>query len=390
MRRGEFGRQSPGRLVSITVDESGQRVEHIAFVPAPLPAEFTLENKTWMAVFEASRNLTRLNAIAQERLENPKLLVRPTIRREAVSTSAIEGTVSSMLDVMRSDTDVTLPRSAATIEVLNFVRATEHAITRRASLPLSVRFACELHEILMKGTQGQDWQTGRVRRTQVFIGSRRGRSIRHASYVPPPPGDALRDGLSRWEKWIHADSPMHPLVRAAVAHYQFEALHPFTDGNGRIGRLLAVMQIIDYGMLTDPIVNLSPYIEARADEYRKRLRDVSTKGAWDAWIRFFCDAFAEQAFDAEVRIRALLIWRDGMLERLRKKGVKGVAHDVVGDLIAHPSVTVKSIANRHKVSVQAANQAVARLVDLRIIREITGKQYGRMFEAADVYEILTR
>lgn len=390
MRRAEFGRRSPGRLVPITVDERGSRVDHVAFIPSPLPAEFTLDNKTWLTVFEATRNLTRLNAIVEERLPNRKLLVRPTIRREAVSTSAIEGTFTSIPDVMRSDTDRTLPRSAAVSEVLNFVRATEYAIKRRASLPISVRFACEIHSILMKGTPGEDWQVGRLRRTQVFIGSGGGRSVRHANYVPPPPGDHLRDGLSHWEKWIHADSNMHPLVRVAAAHYQFEALHPFTDGNGRIGRLLAVLQIMDYGLLSDPIVNLSPYIEAHADEYRKRLRDVSTKGDWDAWIRFFCAALAEQAFDAEVRVRALLIWRDAMLERLRARKVKGVALRVVADLIAHPSVTVKSISRTHKVSIQAANQAVARLVELRIIKEITGKQHGRMFEASDVYEILSR
>lgn len=388
MRRTDFGDRSPGRLVPISVDEKGRTVKHIAFLPNPLPVEFALENRTWMAVFKATRNLARLNAIAEERLPNPKLLVQPTIRREAVSTSAIEGTFSSLSDVMRSDVNAELPRSMATTEVLNFVRATEHAIKRIATLPISVRLACELHEILMSATPGQDWQTGRVRRTQVFIGSHRSRSIRHASYVPPPPGDALRDGLTAWEKWIHADADVHPLVRVAASHYQFEALHPFTDGNGRIGRLLAVLQIVDYGILSDPLVNLSPYIEARADEYRKRLRDVSTKGAWDAWVRFFCDALADQAYDAEVRIRALLIWREGMLVKLRRKGVKGVALKVVGDLIAEPSVTVKSIASKHQVSVQAANHAVNRLVELRIIREVTGKQYARIFEAADVYGIL--
>lgn len=388
MRVRDFGRNSTGRLVPISIDERGKTIRHVAFVPHPLPNDFAITSDTWNAMFSASTQLARLNAIAEERLPNPSLLVRPAIRLEAVSTSAIEGTVTTVSEIMRSDTADIQTHSASVFEVLNFVRATEYAVRRREAFPLSLRFACELHEILMEGTPGGDWQTGKVRRTQVYIGSKRGRGIRDATFVPTPPGDMLRDGLSQWEKWIHADSDIHPLVKIAAAHYQFEALHPFTDGNGRIGRLLAVLHILDSGLLSDPLINLSSYFEKRSDEYRRRLYEVSTKAAWDEWISFFCSAVAEQALHAEVRIRALTIWRDAMLERLHKKRIKGVALAVTRDLISQPTVTVKTISLRHKVSLQAANQAVTRLAEIGILREVTGKKHGRIFEASDVFGIL--
>lgn len=390
MRVRDFGRKSTGQLVPISIDERGKTIRHVAFVPHPLPNDFAITNETWTAMFAASTQLARLNAIAEERLPNPNLLVHPAIRLEAVSTSAIEGTVTTVSEIMRSDTAELQTHSASVREVLNFVRATEYAVRRREAFPLSLRLACELHDILMTGTPGSDWQTGKVRRTQVYIGSKRGRGIRDATFVPTPPGDMLLDGLSQWEKWIHADSHIHPLVKIAAAHYQFEALHPFTDGNGRIGRLLAVLHMLDSGLLNNPLINLSSYFEKQSDEYRQRLYEVSTKAAWDEWIRFFCSAVAEQALHAEVRIRALTIWRDAMLEKLRKKRAKGVALAVTKDLISQPTVTVKTISLRYQVSLQAANQAVARLAAMGILKEVTGKHHGRIFEAPDVFSILSQ
>lgn len=372
----------------ITVTAGDTKLSHFAFVPDALPAEFRLDIDTWMAVTEAARRLAALNAVVNEKFPNPQLLVRPTLRREAVSTSAIEGTFAAIDDVMHSELDETLPRSSAVQEVINFVHATEHAYKRRNTLPISTRFACELHRILMANTANEDWQLGQIRKTQVFIASERGRGLRSAAYVPPPPGDELRRGLSQWEKWIHGDAKVHPLVKIAAAHYQFEALHPFTDGNGRIGRLLAMLQLVDYGMLSHPMINLSPYFEALPDQYRRLMRNVSTRGEWNEWFSFFCNGIAHQAREAESRVRAVIIWRDAMLERLRKNRVKGVAIDVVEHLIEHPTLSVKSIAKRHKVSTQAANQAVARLVKLGVLREASGKTYNRIFEAETVFKIL--
>ncbi len=387
----EIFRNSPtGRLVPITVDEGGSTVEHAAFVPDPLPADLELSPKTWGAAIDAAHHLGRLDALAKELLPNPILIARPTIRREAVSTSALEGTFAPAADVLSSDIDATIPRSAAMVEILNFIDTTEHGIDRIATLPIGRRLACELQGLLVAGTPSDDWQAGNVRSTQVFIGPYRGCSISEARYVPPPPGPELDEGLRAWEQWIHTESDIHPVIRVAAAHYQFEALHPFTDGNGRIGRLLAILQLIDYGLLSAPLINLSPYFEAQSDRYRHRLREVSTTGAMNEWVTYFCEALTAQAQHAEARIHALLDWRDQALERIRSRRMSGTAVAVTERLIEYPSITVKHVAAAHGVSKQAANVAVARLVDAGILSEVTGRNYSRVFQAPDVLEILFR
>lgn len=211
-----------------------------------------------------------------------------------------------------------------------------------------------------------------------------------ARYVPPPPGTELDDGLRAWEQWMHAGSDVHPVLRVAAAHYQFEALHPFTDGNGRIGRLLAILQLIDSGLLSAPLINLSPYFEAQSDRYRHRLREVSTIGAMNEWVSYFCEALTAQAKHAEERIHALLAWRDQALENLRSRRMSGTAVTVTERLIEYPSITVKHVAATHGVSNQAANVAVGRLVDAGILGEVTGRNYNRVFQAPEVLDILFR
>ena len=258
-----FRDSTTGALVPIEVEEGGKQISHFAFVPNPLPVEFQLSARTWSAAADAAHQLGRLDALATELLPNPVLSSRPTIRREAVSTSALEGTFAPAAEVFSSEVDEDLPRSQAVQEVLNFINATDHAIGRRSTLPIGTRFVCELQWPSHRGTPSEDWQTGKVRQTHVIIGPYKGCSVLEARYIPPPPGDHLNDGLSAWEHWIHAETDLHSVVRVAAAHYQFEALHPFTDGNGRIGLLIAILQLIDYGLLAEPLINLSPYFEAR-------------------------------------------------------------------------------------------------------------------------------
>jgi Fic family protein len=386
----KFENSPVGQLVPIEVDEAGQQVEHFAFMPTPLPREIGLSQATWAAAIDAGHHLGRLDAIARELLPNPTLLSRPTIRREAVSTSALEGTYAPAADVLSSEVDADRPRSQAVVEILNFITATERGIEQLKELPVCMRMACELQGVLVTGTPSADWQAGRVRQTQVLIGPYKGCSIREAHFVPPPPGGLLEEGLDEWERWIHNADDLHPLVRIAMAHYQFEALHPFTDGNGRIGRLLAILQLIDFKILQEPLINLSPYFESRSERYRYLLREVSANGAWDQWITFFCEALSAQAQDAETRIRELLAWRDDTTEMLRERKVKGVALDITAKLIEFPSLTVKAEADAHSVSVQAANNAVSRLVEFGVLEEVTGKSYNRVFQAPAVLQILFR
>lgn len=384
-------RSSPvGRLVPIAVSEGGKTVDHFAFVPNPLPARLELSQKGWAVVIDAAHHLGRLDAIARELLPNPMLLSRPTIRREAVSTSALEGTYAPAAEVLSSEVDEDQPRSQAVVEVLNFIRATERGIELIGKLPVCVRMACELQGILVRGTPSEDHQAGKVRDTQVIVGPYKGCSVKEATFIPPPPGNELHAGLDSWERWTHETADLHSLVRIAMAHYQFEALHPFTDGNGRIGRLLAILQLIEYGILAEPLINLSPFFEAHDDKYRHLLRQVSETGAIEEWVVFFCQGLQAQAKDAETRIRDLLGWRDGTLAMLKGKRVKGVALDIAAKLIEFPSLSVKLVADAHGVSNQAANHAVARLAELGVIEEMTGRSYNRVFQTPAVLAILFR
>lgn len=379
-------RSSPvGRLVPITVHERGLSIDYHAFIPDPLPAVPALDAATWAAIVEAAASLAELRTLAEDRLPDPMLIGRITVRREAVSTSALEGTYAPARAVLSSEMDEDTPRDTGVTEILNYVAAWDDAVA--SDLPICVRLACELQARLVRGTPGEDHQTGAVRQTQVLIGPYRGCSIREGTYVPPPPGEALSAGLAAWEDWINT-SPAHEIVKVALGHYQFEALHPFTDGNGRIGRLLAILQLVRSGLMPGPLINLSPYFEQRSDEYRHHLRTVSTDGAVDAWVRYFCEAIEHQAKEAQAKIRALLGWRDQTVEELRRKGRKGSVVELIPFLIQYPMITVKQATKLLGVSNPSANNAVNALAEMSVLTETTGSRYARVFEATEVLTII--
>ncbi|MEZ5376585.1 MAG: Fic family protein [Acidimicrobiales bacterium] len=385
MDLGAFESSPTGHLVPIEVRQRGETVPYYAFLPAPLPDDPLLSSSTWAAIVHAASTLAELRTLAEDRLPDPLLIGRVTVRREAVSTSALEGTYAPARQVLSSEMDEASPRDAGVVEILNYVRAWDDAVA--STLPVCVRLACELQGRLVRGTPSEDYQTGSVRQTQVLIGPYRGCSIQESTYVPPPPGADLEAGLSSWEKWLN-ESACHDLVKVALGHYQFEALHPFTDGNGRIGRLLAILQLIHAGLLPGPLVNLSPYFEQRSEEYRHRLRSVSTHGAIDEWIQFFCEAIANQATEAQERIRRLLSWRDETVEVLRANGRKGSVVDLVPFLIEYPVITVKQAKSLLGVSNPSANGAVNALESMGILVETTGGNYNRVFEAPAVLDVI--
>ena len=388
-----FADSPVGRLVPVEVPVGDEMVRQLAFVPSPLPDELTLSQATWSAAMNAAVELGQLAGMTRSLQVEPTLLAGLTVRREAISTSALEGTYAPVVDVLASEASPLSPRTTAITEVLNFVRAADHGVQRLAELPVCMRLACELHAILVEGTPSEDYQKGQVRETPVAVGAGvtvpPAERLRNARFVPPPPGRVLIDGLSQWERWSNT-AVMHPLVRVAVSHYQFEALHPFTDGNGRIGRLLAILQLIEAGILDTPVVNLSPYFEARRDQYIGLLEQVSATGAWDEWIAFFCDALASQAADGVQRIRELLDWRDSTLASLRDAGVRGTAHNVIDQFISQPMTTARAISDHHGVSASAANHALRRLLEMGIVQEITGKPYARVYAATYVLALLHR
>ena len=308
--------------------------------------------------------------------------MRPTIYREAVSTSALEGTYAALVDVLEADYVDERQQTHEVREVMNYVRAATRALELIKTKPICITLISELQQILVKGTRGDFSDAGRLRQGQVYIGERT-QGISDSRYVPPPP-DLLQDGMGRWEAWINADNDVPLLVKAALGHYQFEALHPFSDGNGRLGRLIVVLQIVYAGALALPILNLSPWLEARKDRYKDVLLDLSATGDYDPWVQFFAKAVKAQAEDALARVERIIEVREEMLQALRAQRARGVVLEIVDDLIAYPVITATQAAALHNVTYPPANTAIQRLAALGFLRELTGKSYGRVFACTEI------
>lgn len=362
---------------------------HYAFLPNPLPARIDLAPRTFKLIAEAERAIGRLDAAAS-RLPNPSLFLRPTLYREAVSTSALEGTYAPLNAVLEAQFVEERARTEEEREILNYVAAAVRGLDLIASKPICVTLIAELQAILVRGTRGDSHDAGSLRKGQVYVGERR-RGIERSRFVPPPPGEVLAEGMSAWEKWLNLDPAIDdtPLIaKAALGHYQFETLHPFSDGNGRVGRLVVVLQLIQSGALTHPVLNLSPWLEPRKDQYKDLLLSTSVTGALDPWVQFFADGIKDQAGDSLRRIDSLNQIRDGMLDALRAQKAKGVVLDIAQDLIAYPITSASESAARHGVTFPPAKNALQRLERLGFVREITGRDYGRLYACEAVLHAL--
>lgn len=388
-------RNSPvGDVIPVSVYDrrDDQQYNHFAFRARPLGHRIELSDGTIQAAMDASHALGRLDQAAAQ-LPNPRLFIRPAIRKEAVSTSALEGTFAGIAEIFEAELREDASLTGDVREVMNYVRAAERGVELLRSRPIGVNLLNTLQRTLVSGTRGDSYQAGGLRQEQVWIGRRDAR-ITAARFVPCPHGDDLVKGVSDWEKWIHGidehgsdhDTPL--LVRLAVGHYQFETLHPYNDGNGRLGRLLIVLQLIEEKILRDPVLYVSPYFEARRDEYVDHLRRVSETGDFDPWVNFFSKAVATQAADASTRMGQVFNERDAIVAELRSKKVRGVAIEIAENLIGFPIITPSQAAGAHGVSYQAANNAVGRLVDAGVLVELTGRTWGRVFAAPRLMRLL--
>jgi Fic family protein len=364
----------------------GEPYDCSAFIPEPLPTKLELAQETYLAVTNAAVAVARLDQAAF-RLPNPGLLARPAIRQEAVSTSALEGTYAALDDVLEADFLKRDQLTASVAEVHNYVEAAELAFEWIKDKPITVGMLEQLQKMLVRGTRSDSHDAGRIRTTQVFIGADGGR-VADARFVPSPPGDQLRAGIDAWASWLTTDDTIPLLIKMALGHYQFETLHPFNDGNGRLGRLVCVLQLAHKGELRVPVLNLSPWLEGRRRQYQDHLLAVSVTGDFEPWIQFFSEAVRAQAIRAVEKIDALHDWRDETLTQLRQADLRGVTTRIVEDLIGYPLITATLAAERFRVSYQAANTAIGRLVQLGVLEERTGRRYGRVFAARRVLNII--
>lgn len=375
-----------GTLVPITGTHEGKHFEHFAFSPHALPSSIELTPATWGVIGDAMHALGRLDS-AGKRLPNPRLVARPAIRREAVSTSALEGTYTTLPQVLESELLEDEPKSRDVDEVLRFVRTAELGFELIRERPVSLSMIKTLHAQLMNDDpRCPEDEKGDFRERQNFIGPRRA-GIVDSFFVPPPPGDAVRDAMDDWMGWIKdADLPI--LLRSAVGHYQFETIHPFFDGNGRIGRLLIVLQLLEEDKLSEPILEISSFLEDHRDEYQELLRKVSSTGDWDGWVGFFAEAVRSQSEQGLTKVDALLSIREHMVTLLHENRVRGAAVQLAEDLIGSPVQVPARAAERLGITYQAAVNSLERLVGLGILRRVRPDGRRRLYAADGVLEIL--
>ena len=365
-----------------------------AYIPDRLPNDVELSVAAWKEISDTMAELGRLDAAAAH-VPNPSLLIRVTTRLEAVGTSAIEGTYADLTEVFAAETsagedeiDELPPRLR---EVVNYVRAAELAYAWIRDSPLTKGMVSLLQRELVRGTDSDGPQAGDVRTAQVFVGPK-DRPIMEARFVPSPPGDQLHAAYDSWFDWVREDrNPpgLQVLVHTALAHYQFETIHPYGDGNGRVGRLIAVLQLIRSGALQLPVLSISPWLEQRNDAYRDHLFNLSLTGNWEAWVRFFVKAVHEEARRSRVRIDRLLGLQLELSTRVRELIPRGrLALDLVDDVIAFPVVTVADVERRYGTSNQAARNAVRRLADTGFLEPLGDVAYGRRYWNPRVFQVI--
>ena len=337
----------------------------MAFIPAELPRKLTLTPETIMRLSEADAALGRL-AGAGRLLPDPHLLVNAYITREAVSSSRIEGTQASVTEVF--DAAVTGETKRDDIrEVRDYISALEHGAARlKDGFPIALRLITEMHGILLSNVRGQERTPGEFRRSQNWISSPDNRPDT-ARFVPPPV-EEMWVALNDWEKYLHDASPQLPLlVRCALLHYQFETIHPFLDGNGRLGRLFIVLYLMDRSRLPAPLLYLSGYFERRKSDYYDRLQYVRERGEITEWLLFFLDGVAVQAADAVERAERLSDLREDYRSRLR--GTSGRAPEVIDLMFANPILTVRYVQDQLGISQPGATNLLRRLTASGILRE---------------------
>jgi Fic family protein len=379
MNADDFKGSPSGRLVP-TIDGA------FAFVPNALPPPEINYARLAAPLADASRAIGALDGLGLA-LPDPKLLVRSFSRVEAVASSKIEGTVTSIPELLTLEISPDAPRVRNdTREVNNYSQALKRGLQLLPSLPISSRFFCELHSVLMDGVRderGMQVVPGEIKTRQNWIG---GRLIQNARFVPPPPTEAVA-ALGELEKYINAHNGENDpflLIKLALIHYQFEAIHPFPDGNGRVGRLIIPMLLCERKAMAHPLLYLSTYLEKNNDEYIDRMFEVSRSGAWDEWIEFFLRGVAESARNGTKRANALLNLHRKYMEQVQSVRSSGLLAKLINSLFALPATTIPYAVKDLGISYNAAKSNLQKLIDLHILVPHTIEERPQWFFAADI------
>ncbi len=355
-----------------------------AFLPNPLPPQISWGKDLVTLLSEADRAIGRLAGEGGS-LPNPHLLIRPFLRREAVLSSRIEGTQATLGEILAAEAGAVVERSPSDLkEVANYVTALEYGIKRLNSLPLSLRLIKELHAKLMTGVRGDHATPGEFRRSQNWIGPA-GCTLSNATFVPPPPSELMKC-LGDWEHFLQERS-LPPLVQEALGHYQFEAIHPFLDGNGRVGRLFITLFLMERQVLPTPLLYLSAFFEATRQNYYDHLLEISLRSEWNKWLVYFLTGVARQAEDALSRAERI----NGLLAAWRKKAAgetsKILIH-LVDMLGGNPYLTINKAADQLHVAFTTAQRGIERLAKLGVIQQTSSAKRDRVYCAQAILKIL--
>jgi len=358
MKADEFKSSPSGRLIPV----SGA----MAFVPNPLPPPNLDMRNMMMEIERATHAVGELSGIGRA-LPNPHLLIRPFSRAEAIASSKIEGTVTTLpeLLVLEASPDKVKSRED-TKEVRNYTWALEHGLKRIPELPLSKRLIREIHAVLLHDVspeRGAQIKPGEFKTDQNWIGAR---LIQNARYVPPPPTEAI-NALDDLEKYIHGNDKIPLLVRLALIHYQFEAIHPFPDGNGRVGRLLIPLILCENGVMSQPLLYVSSYFERNYDKYIDLMLEVSRSGAWEPWISFFLEAIEHSCQRAMKKSHALQDLHRNYFSKIQSARSSALLGSLVDELFNIPAITIPHAMAKMKITYNSAKNNIQRLIDLEII-----------------------
>lgn len=376
MLRAEFEGSPTGRLVRTIAGQP-------AFVPASLPPALDLAALA-MPLAEASQAIGELNGIGRT-LDNPYLLIRPLQTKEALTSSSMEGTYSTIDDLMLLEAGSEQSGGADTREVRNYGRALSEAIASLDSLPLCLRTICNAHSTLLSGLpagRGHRGRPGELKDQQNWIGSR---AIETARFVPPPPSES-REAMYALERYIQREdrADLHPLIDAALIHYQFETIHPFADGNGRVGRILVPVLLIERGLLHQPLLYLSPFLERRKDDYIDLMLDVSRSGDWSAWVSFFLGAVAQSAKHAVAVADRLFALRERYRRTFQTSRRSALLLRLIDRLFERPIFSIPQIERELKITYPSAQKNVETLLDAGIVEEIPHTSYPKLFAAREL------
>jgi len=358
------------------------------FVPNPLPPRLEYSGTTARLLADASAALGELFGTGNL-LPDSSFVITPSIRREAVSSSRIEGTQASLSDLFFFEaSEMETGPDSEIQEVQKYVRAMEHGLDRLKEMPLGMNLIGEIHKILVGDGRGEESPPENIRTGQNWIGPP-GCSLYDATYVPPP-AEEVGQCLTAWDGYLHQEQAEPPLVQCALIHYQFEAIHPFVDGNGRIGRLLITFHLRERDLLNRPLLYLSEFFDRHKDEYYTRLLGISQRGEWQAWLEFFLRGVAHQAREATGYARKLETLHEEYRKKLGStKKIPGAAHRLLEETFKNPVISVAALHRKWNMPFNSVKKGVQRLVEIGILEETTGKKRDRLYVAPRLLKLLT-